>query len=73
MVNYSQIPSLLANRLDFQGNSMTGVRDQSTGDYVVLSYATEIARVKANGEKIYNHRHYSRTTSRHQNLVLNHL
>lgn len=76
MSNYREIPYLLRNREPFEGNSMSARYDLN-GDYVVYSYATEIARVVSTnglihgpeGEKIINTRKYSATTSRHQNLV----
>lgn len=66
--NYRSIPTLLRTQQPFEGNSMSARRDY-TGDYVVFSYATEIARVTPDGQRIINDRKYSTTTSRHQNLV----
>jgi hypothetical protein len=72
MHNYRSIPAALRNREPFNGNSMSARYDH-TGDYVVFSYATEIARVQPNGAKVTNDRKYSHTTSRHQNLVRDNL
>lgn len=69
MSNYREIPYLLRNREPFSGNSMSAFTDAQTGDYVVLSYNTEIARVTSAGVKTVNTSKYSTTTSRHQNLV----
>lgn len=70
--NYREIPALLSSRTPFEGNSMSAYVAHD-GDYVVLSYNTEIARVTAStfqteGEVILNEHKYSKTTSRHQNL-----
>lgn len=76
MSNYREIPALLRSREPFEGNSMSA-HHAHNGDYVVMSYATEIARVPSlnglvrgsEGERVLNERKYSMTTSRHQNLV----
>lgn len=69
VANYRQIPHSLLSQEPFEGNSMSARRDH-TGDYVVFSYSTEIARVDhRTGERTFNDRKYSTTTSRHQNLV----
>ena len=58
---------LLARGLPFDGNSMSARTDRH-GAYCVYSYATEIARVDADGRQTFNDQHYSQTTSRQQNL-----
>jgi hypothetical protein len=74
MSNYREIPAMLRSRVPFSGNSMSAHYDRN-GDYVVMSYATEIARMtrkvtpEGGLEVIMNDRKYSTTTSRHQNLV----
>jgi hypothetical protein len=68
MSNYRSIPSLLSARQPFEGNSMSARLD-GEGNYIIFSYATEIARVDAYGDKTFNDHKYSTTTSRHQNLV----
>jgi hypothetical protein len=57
---------LLAKRIPFEGNSMSAYVD-AYGEYYVLSYTTIIAQ--ADDERVMvGIDHYSRTTSRHQNL-----
>ncbi len=70
-VNYRQIPSLLRARVPFHGSSMRAAVED--GDYVVYSYAVEIARVTEAGEVRLNEETYSATTSRQQNLCREHL
>lgn len=65
---YRDIPSKLANREAFQGNSMSA---HWVGDcYHVLSYDTIIGVYDSNsGNWVVFSNYHSRTTSRHQNLV----
>lgn len=59
----------LACRRPFRGNSLFAHVDERTGDYVVMSYNTEIARVNPAGEIVYfNDRKYSQTTTYHQTV-----
>lgn len=71
-LSYAEIPTALRNRQNFQGNSMSAVRAPD-GTYVVYSYNTVIANVTPNGDIAINERKYSKTTSRHQNLVRDNL
>lgn len=65
--NYRQIPSLIASRRPFEGNTMDG---RWEGDiYRVWSYSTVIAEYQ-NGVWYLNTRKYSVTTSRQQNLIV---
>lgn len=67
--NYREIPGLLRARAPFEGNSMSATVSPS-GLYEVWSYATVIATLDTrSGQKAFNDQKYSRTTSRHQNLV----
>lgn len=60
----------LRNEENFEGNSVKAYHD-STGNYIVMSYATEIGRVTTNhGFKELNNRYFSSTTSRLQNLII---
>lgn len=68
IANYDQIPHRLISQEPFNGNSMSAYYD-SSGNYIVASYNTEIARVTHDGQRVFNDRKYSKTTSRHQNLV----
>ena len=70
MDNYKTIPSKLANRENFRGNSMSGVWIDST-QYAVFSYSSQIAVIDlASGimGELPTHRG-SATTTRHRNLV----
>lgn len=59
---------LLSKMQPFTGHSMWAEREDQ-GDYVVYSYSTEIARVRAGGAIIIDPARYSRTTSKHQHYV----
>jgi hypothetical protein len=67
-MNYREIPSALRNRQPFQGNSMSA-EVRPDGSYVVKSYATIIAVATPGHPVSINEDKWSRTTSRHQNLV----
>tara|TARA_R110002153_G_C13164479_1_gene483418 strand:+ start:131 stop:361 length:231 start_codon:yes stop_codon:yes gene_type:complete len=70
MDNYKAIQEKLASRQNFRGSSMSGAWLDST-QYVVFSYASEIARIdlltEFEGEVPCVRS--STTTSRHRNLV----
>ena len=70
MDNYKTIPTKLANRENFRGNSMSGAWLDST-QYAVFSYSSQIAVIDlASGimGELPTQRG-SATTSRHRNLV----
>lgn len=57
---------LLARKVPFEGNSMSAILT-GRGEYIVYSYATEIAWHCAETGPVVSERKYSTTTSRHQN------
>lgn len=68
---YKDIPAFLTAMAAFTGNSMSA---KWVGDsYFVYSYETVIASWTARLGAIHNHRKYSTTTSRHQNLCRQYL
>lgn len=68
--NYRQIEDRLELFQPFRGNSMTGNWTADNETFVVWSYSTIIAEYDATtGNAWINHRRYSRTTSRQQNLI----
>ena len=67
--NYRNAPSAIRNMENFKGNSWSGYWLDST-QYVIFSYATEIARFdRLTQAVIMNPRKYSTTTSRQQNII----
>lgn len=65
---YRDIPYLISYREPFTGNSASA-RWTSSGVYEVLSYSTTIATYTPGTGWNVPDKHYSRTTSRIQNLV----
>lgn len=67
--SYNQMTDLIKREADFKGNTMSAYHDPS-GNYIIKSYETEIARVhSSDGFKHFVPKFYSRTTSRHQGIV----
>jgi len=68
--NYKTIPTKLANRENFRGNSMSGIWLDS-GVYSVFSYSSQIAKIDLVTGFIGElpTQRGSVTTSRHRNLV----
>lgn len=67
--NYRDIEQAISNLEEFEGNSARGEYDN--GEYVIISYETEMARVRLNGDGglTFNDRYYSSTTNRLQNII----
>ena len=70
MDNYKVIETKLQNRQPFTGNSLRAYWDGISGEYVVFSYNTLIAKMEAGGgPRWVNPNKYSQTTTRQQNLI----
>lgn len=72
MDNYKAIEASLDTHDNFRGNSLMGIRRDTTAgtQYEVYSYSTLIANYNlATGEAWINPKKYSVTTSRAQNLI----
>lgn len=65
---YREIPGLISHQQEFTGNSASA-RWTDSGTYEVLSYRTTIATYTPKDGWNVPDKHYSRTTSRLQNLV----
>lgn len=67
--SYNQMTDLIKSESDFNGNTMSAYHDPS-GNYIIKSYDTEIARVHtSDGFKEFHPKKYSVTTSKHQGIV----
>jgi len=65
--NYQQIRDHLIENEPFEGNTMRATLED--GVYRVYSYTTVIYKELPDGRCIFNQDKYSRTTTKHQNLV----
>lgn len=68
--NYDQIAYRMGALLPFKGNTMSGAWSDDGETFTVWSYRTIVAEYDAaTGRAWINHKRYSTTTSRHQNIV----
>lgn len=69
-VRLDEAPALIRRKLDFSAgaNTLRGFTN-SSGDYIVKSYAEVIGRWNADGSVWITDEKFSQTTSRHTNIV----
>lgn len=66
--SYSDIGEAIKNKIDFEGNSVTG---KGTGyDYKVYSYSTLILWLRNGKPYFFDNTSYSPTTSKLQNIII---
>ena len=64
-----QAPKFIAERKEFMGSNLSAYYSHYTGDYVIMSYSTEIARATSEGIVWITCGSWSQTTARHLSHV----